>query len=92
MQRSFAEPPSLLALARQVGLNDCKLKQGFRHLFGTTVFGYVHRCRMEAAKALLGDRDLNIAIVANRVGYASPSRFCHAFKRYTGLTPSDYRR
>lgn len=92
LQRSFAEPPSLLALAHQVGLNDCKLKQGFRHLFGTTVFGYVHRCRMEAAKALLGDRDLNIAIVANRVGYASPSRFCHAFKRYTGLTPSDYRR
>ena len=33
-------PPSLMSLARQVGLNDRKLKQGFRHLFGATVFGY----------------------------------------------------
>ncbi|MFG6102226.1 AraC family transcriptional regulator [Leptothoe sp. EHU-05/26/07-4] len=92
LRQKFNDPPSLLELARQVGLNDYKLKRGFRQVFDTTVFGYVHACRMEQAQHLLCDRGLRIADVAERVGYASPSRFCHAFKRHTDLTPSDYRR
>nr|WP_235926987.1 helix-turn-helix transcriptional regulator [Gloeocapsopsis dulcis] len=85
-------PPALLDLAKLVGLNDFKLKQGFRHLFGTTVFGYLQTCRMEQAQQLLSDRSLSIAEIAQRVGYASASQFCHAFKRYAGMKPSDYRR
>ncbi|MEM8613065.1 MAG: AraC family transcriptional regulator [Cyanobacteria bacterium P01_H01_bin.105] len=92
LQQQFDQPPSLLELARQVGLNDYKLKQGFRQVFGTTVFGYVNTCRMEQAQQLLCDRELTIAIIAERVGYASPSRFSQAFKRQLGITPSQYRR
>jgi AraC family transcriptional regulator, transcriptional activator of the genes for pyochelin and ferripyochelin receptors len=92
LQRNFDRPPSLLGLAKQVELNDYKLKQGFRHLFGTTVFGYVHSCRMQQAQELLIDRNLSIATVAERVGYGSPSQFSHAFKRYLDMTPRDYRR
>ncbi|MEM9807355.1 MAG: AraC family transcriptional regulator, partial [Cyanobacteria bacterium P01_D01_bin.56] len=92
LQQRFDQPPSLLELARQIGLNDHKLKQGFRQLFDTTVFGYVQTCRMEQAQQLLSEGELSIANVAERVGYASPSRFCHAFKRNTGITPSKYRR
>ena len=88
----FEQPPSLQALARQVGLNDYKLKQGFRQLFDTTVFGYVQTCRMAQAQRLLQERELSIAHIADRVGHASPSQFCHAFKRHVGLTPSEYRR
>jgi AraC family transcriptional activator of pyochelin receptor len=92
LQRELQYPPTLLDLARQVGLNDFKLKQGFRHLFGTTVFGYLQTCRMEQAQQLLSDRSLSIAEVAQRVGYTSPSSFCHAFKRHVGMIPRDYRR
>ena len=92
LQCQFEQPPSLQALARQVGLNDYKLKQGFRQLFDTTVFGYVQACRMEQAQRLLEERELSIAHIADRVGHASPSQFCHAFKRRVGLTPSEYRR
>ncbi|MEM9544104.1 MAG: AraC family transcriptional regulator, partial [Cyanobacteria bacterium P01_E01_bin.42] len=46
-------PPSLLNLARQVGLNDYKLKLGFRHVFGTTAFGYLYQYRMERAGQML---------------------------------------
>ncbi|MHC5771005.1 MAG: AraC family transcriptional regulator [Nostoc sp.] len=92
IQQQLEHPPTLLDLARLVELNDFKLKQGFRHLFGTTVFGYLQTCRMEQAQQLLSDRSLTIALVAQRVGYASPSQFCHAFKRHFGMTPSDYRR
>ncbi|NEQ32006.1 MAG: helix-turn-helix transcriptional regulator [Leptolyngbya sp. SIO4C5] len=92
LRRQFEQPPSLQALARQVGLNDYKLKQGFRQLFGTTVFGYVQICRMEQAQRLLQEHELSVAYVADRVGYASPSQFCHAFKRHVGMPPSQYRR
>ena len=90
--RRWDNPPSLLELAKQVGLNDYKLKQGFRQVFGTTVFGYLQQYRMELAKQFLADEGLSIGGVAQRVGYASQSRFCHAFKRQFGITPKYYQK
>lgn len=85
-------PPSLLELARQVGLNDYKLKRGFRQLYGSTVFGCLLAHRMEQARLLLLEQPhLTIAGVAQSVGYASQSRFCHAFKRRFGASPQAYR-
>ncbi|MGI2909474.1 helix-turn-helix transcriptional regulator [Tolypothrix sp. VBCCA 56010] len=83
-------PPSLLDLARQVGLNDRKLKEGFLLVFGTTVFGYFQTHRMLQGKQLLAERSLSVAGVAHAVGYTSPSRFCDAFKRQFGITPKAY--
>jgi AraC-like DNA-binding protein len=84
------EPPSLLALARQVGLNDFKLKVGFRQVFGATAFGYLHDQRMERARQLLEERRFNVTEVACTVGYANPSHFSAAFKRKFGVNPSAY--
>jgi AraC-like DNA-binding protein len=85
-------PPSLLTLARRVGLNDFKLKVGFRQVFGTTAFGYLHEQRMEQARRLLEERRLNVTEVACAVGYANPSHFAGAFKRKFGVNPSVYGR
>lgn len=82
-------PPSLITLAHQVGLNDRKLKQGFRQVFKTTVFGYLHHCRMEKAQQLLRQQQ-SIAIVAASVGYASPTAFNAAFRRKFGIPPKAY--
>lgn len=87
----LANPPSLVELARLVGLNDYKLKQGFRQVFGTTVFGYLQTHRMERAKQLLAEPTFNIAGVALAMGYASQSHFCHMFKQQFGMTPRHYR-
>jgi AraC-like DNA-binding protein len=84
------EPPSLLALARHVGLNDFKLKVGFRQVFGTTAFGYLHDQRMERARRMLEERRFNVTEVACTVGYANPSHFSAAFKRKFGVNPSVY--
>jgi len=81
-------PPSLLALARQVGLNDYKLKQGFREVFGTTVFGYLRSYRMEQARQLLTQGHLSVSEVSRMVGYSSPTQFALAFKRQFGVLPS----
>ena len=82
--------PSLIDLARQVGLNDRKLKEGFRHLFGATVFGYLRDYRLQQAKELLHDYDLTIASIATTVGYKSPEAFCNAFRRKFDVSPKAY--
>jgi AraC-like DNA-binding protein len=85
-----AQPPSLAALARQVGLNDRKLKQGFRQLFGTTVFGYLQNYRLEQAQRLLKDADRTVAQVALQVGYTNPEAFSTAFRRKFAVSPKAY--
>jgi AraC family transcriptional activator of pyochelin receptor len=83
-------PPTLLELAHQIGLNDRKLKQGFRKVFGTTVFGYLHNHRMEQAQQLLLMPGATIASVAQKVGYRSPEAFSVAFRRAFGISPKAY--
>lgn len=83
-------PPSLLELARLVGLNDHKLKQGFRQVFGTTVFGCLQTHRMERACQLLKQQQ-SIVMVATAVGYASPTAFSGAFRRQLGVSPKEYK-
>ncbi len=87
---NFTNPPTLIALARQVKLNDCTLKKGFQQIFGTTVFGYLHNYRMERAKELLLDAKLTVNQVAQSVGYASRSAFMTAFRKKFGTSPSAY--
>ena len=82
-------PPSLLDLSRLVGLNDYKLKKGFRQVFGTTVFGYLSQQRMKKARQLLVQQQ-SIATVATAVGYASPTAFSGAFRRQFGVSPKSY--
>ncbi|MBV6622428.1 MAG: helix-turn-helix transcriptional regulator [Rivularia sp. (in: Bacteria)] len=88
---NFSNPPSLLALARQVNLNDCTLKKGFQQIFGTTVFGYLHDYRMERAKELLLEANA-VNKVARTVGYSSHSAFMSAFRKKFGVNPSVYSR
>ena len=83
-------PPSLLAVAHQSGLNDRKLKQGFRQVFGTTVFGYLHQYRMQQAQQLLQMPQMTIASVAQRIGYRNPESFSVAFRRTFDISPKAY--
>jgi AraC family transcriptional regulator, transcriptional activator of the genes for pyochelin and ferripyochelin receptors len=85
----YINPPSLLELASQVGLNDFKLKLGFKQIFGTTVFGYVWERRMQKARWWLYT-GYSVQRAAMLVGYACPSRFTVAFKKRFGITPTQY--
>jgi AraC-like DNA-binding protein len=84
----LASPPSLPELARLARLNEAKLKAGFRALFGSSVFGYLRRQRMEEARRLLLTRNHNVTEVAARVGYANPSKFAAAYRKQFGVSPS----
>jgi AraC family transcriptional regulator, transcriptional activator of the genes for pyochelin and ferripyochelin receptors len=83
-------PPSILSLARQVGLNDFKLKQGFRQVFGTTVFGYLRDYRLEQARLLLLEGQMSLQQVARTIGYTHSGYFAKAFKQKFGVSPKTF--
>lgn len=85
--QNHSSPPSLLDLARQVGLNDCTLKRGFRQVFGTTAFTVLRQARMERAKQLLETEQIGVREAAKMVGYASPTSFSNAFHNTFGVNP-----
>lgn len=80
-------PPTLSEVARSVGLNEYKLKKGFKEMFNTTVFGYLAHQRLNLAKRYIIDTDKTIAEIAYNLDYASPQHFNTAFKKKFGKTP-----
>ena len=88
--KKLTDPPSLMELARQVGMCDYNLKRGFKEVFNTTVFDYLRDRRMERAQQLLLDGQLKVATVAHAVGYNSPTSFNAAFKQKYGVSPKAY--
>ncbi|MDV6169485.1 AraC family transcriptional regulator [Flavobacterium sp. DG1-102-2] len=92
LEENVAYAHSLAELSRKSGLNDFKLKKGFKELFGTTVFGYLHGLRMARAKELLTTTIKTIAEIAELCGYAYVQSFSTAFKQHYGITPERYRK
>lgn len=91
VKKRALEPFTLLEVARHCGLNDFKLKKGFRELFGTTVFGYLNEIKMNHALELLRDTARPVADVAEFLGYSEAANFSKAFKKYFGRLPKDIR-
>jgi AraC family transcriptional regulator, transcriptional activator of the genes for pyochelin and ferripyochelin receptors len=81
-------PLSLKLLCKLSELNEFKLKNGFKQLFGTPVIEYVIQCKLEQARRLLLDKAKNVSEVAYEVGYSSPEYFSRAFKKRYGYSPS----
>jgi len=86
----MAEPPTLTQLAGQINLPIQHLKDGFKHIYGETVFAYLLNYKMEYARKLLSTRKYNISEVSFEVGYSTPSHFIAAFKKKFGSTPKRY--
>ena len=87
---NLENPPSLVELARQVGLNEFKLKRGFREVFGTSAFKYLHDYRLEKAKQLLALGEMKVEEVGLIIGFDSRSYFASAFRQKFGLNPKQY--
>lgn len=86
----LARPWTVTELARHAGLNEKRLKAGFREFFGSAVYRFLQKARLDEAKRLLGTPDANVTIVAQSVGYNSPSHFAKLFAREFGFPPSAY--
>jgi len=86
----LSNPPTIEQLARETGLNQLKIKRGFKMLFGTTTYGLFQRSRMERALVLLQNN--SVTETASLLGYSNISHFSGAFRKQFGMLPSQARR
>jgi AraC-like DNA-binding protein len=86
----MAEPPSLQELSDEIGLSLKKLKEGFKQIYGDTVFSFLFDYKMEVARKMLESGENNVNEVGLKVGYSASSHFISAFKKKYGTTPKKY--
>jgi AraC-like DNA-binding protein len=78
-------------LADKAGINEFKLKVGFRELFFTSPYQYRLRLCLERAKQLLEETDDTIDQIAAKVGFDTYNGFSTAFKKAYNIPPTGYR-
>ena len=84
------EPPTLEVLAERISLPVGRLKEGFKQLYGDSVFGFLLDYKLDYARKLLLSQSYSVGEVAARVGYSTASHFIAAFKKKFGVTPKKY--
>ncbi len=82
-------PPTLTELSRNAGINEFKLKRGFKEIFNMTAFEYLSAVRLEMARTDLLDNKKPISEIAFELGYSSLQHFSAAFKKKFGVAPSN---
>ena len=87
---NMADPPSLQEIADEVGLSLSKLKEGFKHIYGESVFNFLLDYKLEFARKQLLTKKYNVSEISLQVGYSTPSHFIAAFKKKYGTTPKQY--
>ncbi|ADV48953.1 transcriptional regulator, AraC family [Cellulophaga algicola DSM 14237] len=86
----MAEPPTLNELSDEIGLPIKKLKEGFKQIYGDSVFSFLFDYKMEYARKMLESGQHNVNEVGLKVGYSTSSHFIAAFKKKYGTTPKKY--
>lgn len=92
MDREYAQPLDVEALARGVHMSAGHLSREFRSAYGESPYGYLMTRRIERAMALLRRGDLSVTEVCFEVGCSSLGTFSTRFTELVGMSPSAYRR
>jgi AraC-like DNA-binding protein len=91
MDREYAQPLDVPALARTALMSPAHFSRRFREAYSETPYSYLMTRRIERAKALLRRGDLTVTEVCFAVGSASLGSFSARFTEIVGETPSEYR-
>ncbi|MFT5438094.1 MAG: AraC-like DNA-binding protein, partial [Ulvibacter sp.] len=86
----MAEPPTLKELADEIQLPLNRLKEGFKQIYGDSVFSFLFDYKMEIARQMLATGSHNVNEVGLKVGYSTSSHFIASFKKKFGTTPKKY--
>ncbi|WP_270888052.1 helix-turn-helix transcriptional regulator [Pedococcus sp. 5OH_020] len=92
MDREYAQPLDVEALARGVHMSAGHLSRRFKEAYGESPYGYLMTRRIERAMALLRRGDLSVTEVCFAVGCASLGTFSSRFTQLVGMPPSVYQR
>lgn len=86
----MVDPPTLQELSQEIQLPLNRLKQGFKQVYGDTVYGFLLEYKMERARQLLTTGSLNVNEVGQELGYSAASHFIAAFRKKYGTTPKKF--
>ena len=88
----FKENLSLDQLAQLAHVNKYHLSHAFRREFGTSPINYLISRRVAESRFLLRETDHSLTLIAQMLGFSSPSYFSQCFRRVEGISPMEYRR
>src|SRR3954470_24099788 len=92
IDRDYAQPLDVEALARGVHLSAGHLSRAFRAAFGESPYSYLMTRRIERAMTLLRRGDMSVTDVCFEVGCTSLGTFSTRFSELVGMSPSQYRK
>ncbi|HWK07368.1 MAG TPA: AraC family transcriptional regulator [Puia sp.] len=90
--KNYHQHLTIREFAREIAMNETKLKKGFMQVFNIGVYGYLEHIRMEKAAELLLLTDKTVQMISIEVGYRYPGNFIKAFKNWHKLTPKDFKK
>ncbi len=89
---NYTEAISLEELCEISGVSKQHLCRLFQSVLNTRPMEYIAKRRIQAAKELLSHTDLSVEDIAEQTGFCSGSYFCKLFRRYEGITPTQFRK
>ena len=92
MDRGYAQPLDVAALARIAHVSAAHFNRTFRATFGETPHRYLQRRRVERAMFLLRETDRSVTEICLLVGFGSLGTFSRTFRDIVGRSPRDYRK
>src|SRR5919201_4414487 len=92
MDRSYAQPLDIPALAKIAYVSEAHFIRSFRATFGETPHRYLQRRRVERSMFMLRETDLSVTEICFEVGFTSLGTFSRTFRDIVGQTPTDYRK
>ncbi|QNM85590.1 helix-turn-helix transcriptional regulator [Polaribacter pectinis] len=87
-----AKEYTLEKLSTESGLTQAKLQDGFRFLYNRTVTEYIRHIRLESARDLLKNTDLNVSQIVYSIGFSSRSYFSKIFKEKYDISPNEFKK
>ena len=91
MDRAFAEPLNVAAVAAVAHMSEAHFSRTFRQVFGETPHRYLQRRRVERSMFALRETDRDITSICLDVGFNSLGTFSRTFRDIVGVAPSEYR-
>lgn len=90
LEKNVENRITFATLCRQFSMSESTLKKLFRDGIGVGAIDYYNRCKIDRAKQLIRENEINFTEIADRLGFNSVQYFSLRFKQSTGMTPSQY--
>ncbi len=91
LEENIKEDIHIITLVRQFGINEFKLKSLFKQVYGITVMRYLRKCRMDRARDMLMNTDLEIKEIAFLIGFKYAHHFSKVYQAHFHVLPKEVR-